>query len=115
MIEILEKLATELANAKPVISEDGNQIYNIDGLKIELEEKDNSIKMTLTHNDLAEDFKKWCDRLPDDIFVEACEQIENMKEFSENITEENVCLFKNIVVNLIENHIKDYQDLLNNL
>jgi len=115
MIELLEKLATELANAKPVVSENGNQIFDIDGLKIELKENGDSISITLTHNDLAEDFKKWCDKLPDDVFVEACEQIENMKEFTEDITEEKICLFKNLVVNLIKKHIKDYQNLLETL
>ncbi len=67
-------------------------------------------------NSILEDFKEYCESLEDDIYVDACErfatEIKDLNELEDNITQEDVSIFKSIVSDLAKEKIEYYKQYI---
>ena len=90
---------------------------NIDGsiLKVSVIKKEDENKITMTldfEQNENDEFKEYIDSLDEDIFIEACEQFEDLtgQHLSDEVNPE---LFKSVVKRVIENKINKLKSLFN--
>lgn len=89
---------------------------NIDGniLKVSVMKKEDENKIVMTiefEEDKDKEFKEYIDSLDEDIFVEACEQFEELtgQHLSDEVEPE---LFKKVVNRVVEDRIEKLKELL---
>jgi hypothetical protein len=89
---------------------------NIDGsiLKVSVIKKEDENKITMTldfEQNENDEFKEYIDSLDEDIFIEACEQFEDLtgQHLSDEVNPE---LFKSVVKRVIENKINKLKEFI---
>lgn len=84
--------------------------YNLkveDEVVVEIKQTEDDAFQIIINGTLKNEFKTWCEKLDDDIFVEACERFEDETGISLQRMEENLDteLFKQVVAKICKERI----------
>ena len=74
-------------------------------ITVNLDQEDNDHFSITIHGTIDNDFERWCNSLDDDLFVEACEQYEDITGMP--LSEENPELFKKVVSDICRQKIDE--------
>ena len=88
---------------REVLAEYGLKVK--EDITVNLDQEDNDHFSITIHGIVDNDFEKWCNSLDDDLFVEACEQYEDITGMP--LSEENPELFKKVVSDICRQKIDE--------